>query len=231
MAQKKVYAVFGLGSFGQEVCRVLARKGGKVIAFDNQANLIDRIKDEVAQALLLDTTDEETLANAPLDDVDVAVVAIGNNVEASILTTALLKKIGVPYILARAISDIHLQVLKQVGADEVVNLEIEEGNRIAARLVATEVLDTIPISKEISLQEIYVPSPFVGKSPRDLELRSKYKVTIIAIKRFTTSVDDMGNPRRQEHLIFSGGDDVFESNDVLLIVGRNADLENLPEPQ
>ena len=229
MARERVYAVFGLGSFGQEVCRVLSQKGGKVIAFDNQPELIERIKDDVTQALLLDTTDEEALGGSPLDDVDVAVVAIGNNVEASILTTAVLKKMNVPYILARAISDIHLRVLRQIGADEVVNLEIDEGDRIANRLIATEVLDSIPISKDISLNEIYVPKTFVGKSLQELDVRNRLNVNVIAIKRFATSVDEMGNPAREEQLVFTSGTSVFEAGDILLVVGRNSDLEALRE--
>ena len=118
----RVFAVFGLGAFGSEICRSLSERGARVIAIDNQPRLIERIKEDVTQALLLDSTDEEALSGAPLEDIDVAVVAIGDDIEASILTTALLKSMGIPFIRARAVTDIHLKVLKQVGADEVVNL-------------------------------------------------------------------------------------------------------------
>ena len=102
--KQKVFAVIGLGTFGRRVAEVLADRGGEVIAIDNNPDLIDRVKDSVTQAVLLDATDETSLASAPFDDVDVAVVAIGDNVAASILATALLKRVGIPYILARSIS-------------------------------------------------------------------------------------------------------------------------------
>ena len=229
MAREKVYAVFGLGAFGQEVCRVLAEKEGKVIAFDNQPELIERIKDTVTQAYLLNTTDEDALKNAPLDDVDVAVVAIGNNIEGSILTTALLKRMEVPFILARAVTDLHYQVLQQIGADEVVNLEIEEGRRIALRLIATEMLDSIPLSKDISIAELDASHFFVGKSPKQLDLRNAFNVDVIAVRRFKTTIDEMGNPQKEEQLVFCAPEEIFQENDVLLVVGRNDDIHALRE--
>ena len=151
MAKEKVFAVIGLGAFGRKLCEVITERGGKVIAIDNDASLIDKIKDTATQAILLDATDVESLTNAPFDDVDVAVVAIGNNITSSILTTALLKRIGVPYILARAITERHEQVLKQVGADEIVNIEIDEGLRIGNKLISPDVLDRIPVSQSVSV--------------------------------------------------------------------------------
>ena len=124
MAKEKVFAVFGLGAFGNEVCRVLSEKGGKVIAFDNRPQPVERIKDQVSQVMVLDSTDEEALRSAPLENVDIAIVAIGDDVEASILTTALLKNMGIPYIIARAVTDIHMRVLRQIGANEVISLEM-----------------------------------------------------------------------------------------------------------
>lgn len=229
MAIEKVYAVFGLGSFGQEVCRVLARRRGKVIAFDNQPALIERIKDTVTQAYLLDTTDGDALKNAPLDDVDIAVVAIGNNIEASILTTALLKRMEVPYILARAVTELHLQVLQQVGADEVVNLEIEEGRRIALRLVATEILESIPLSKDISIAEFEASDFFIGKTLRQLDLQNRHGLNVIAVRRIKTEIDELGNPVNEEELVFVSGDEALRESDVLILVGRNHDLERLRE--
>ena len=126
MPKNKVFAVFGLGAFGLEVCRVLAEKGSTVIAIDNKVGQIEKIKNLVTQAVLIDSTDEESLRAAPIEDVDTAIVGIGENIESSILTTAILKKVGVPHIIARAISEIHAQVLRQVGASDVINIEIEE---------------------------------------------------------------------------------------------------------
>ena len=229
MARERVYAVVGLGTFGREVCRTLMEKGGKVIAIDNKAALIDRVKNEVTQAILIDTTDEETISRAPLESVDVAIVAIGDNVEASILTTALLKRIGVPRILSRAVSDIHEQVLRQVGADEIVNIEIDEGKRVANRLTSPEVLDTIPISDQISVSELFVPKSMVGVSLANLDLRTKFHVNVVSIKRDKITIDEYGNPNRSEELFFPGAEDALEDGDVLLVVGSNSDIETLKE--
>ena len=125
MVKGKIFAVIGLGSFGFEICREISGKGGKVIAIDNDPKKIDKIKDLVMQAILIDSRDEESLAKASLENIDVAVVAIGENLESSIITTALLKKLNIPQIISRASSDFHALVLKQIGATEIINLEID----------------------------------------------------------------------------------------------------------
>jgi len=229
MAKEKVFAVFGLGAFGNEVCRVLGEKGGKVIAFDNRPQPIEKIKDEVSQVMVLDSTDEDALRSAPLENVDIAIVAIGDDVEASILTTALLKNIGVPYIIARAVSDIHMRVLRQIGANEVINLEIEEGQRVASRLLTTEVLETIPVTEDYSIVELYVPESMAGKSLERLNLRQEYRVNVIAIERFKTNVDEEGNPVKEERVILPTKDDVLLTDDILILVGRNSDIETFKE--
>jgi len=227
--EEKVFAVFGLGSFGMEVCRGLVEKGGKVIAFDHQPQRIEKIKDLVTRVMALDSTDEDALRSAPLENVDVAIVAIGDDVEASILTTALLKNIGVPYIIARAVTDVHMRVLRQIGANEVINLEIEEGRRVASRLLTAEVLETIPVTEDYSIIELYVPESMVGKSLQRLNLRREYLVNVIAIERFKNTVDEEGNPVKEERVILPTKDDVLASDDIIIMVGRNSDLDAFRE--
>jgi len=227
--EEKVFAVFGLGAFGNEVCRVLTEKGGKVIAFDNRPQPIEKIKDTVSQAMVLDSTDEDALRSAPLENVDVAIISIGDDVEASILTTALLKDIGIPYIIARAVSEVHMRVLRQIGANEVLNLEIEEGRRVASRLLTAEVLETIPVSHDYSIVELYVPESMAGKSLQRLNLRDEYQVNVIAIERFKSTVDEEGNPVKEERVILPTGDDVLLNDDILIVVGSNSDLEAFRE--
>ena len=229
MAKEKVFAVVGLGSFGRRVCEVLVERGGKVIAIDHDSRLIDKVKDAVTQAVLLDSTDEDSIANAPFDDVDVAVVAIGDNVESSILTTALLKRIGLPYVLARSVSDLHEQVLKQVGADEIVNIEIDQGQRVAMRLMSPEVLDRIPISETISVAELYTPESLAGKSLAKVDLRKRFNISIVSITRTALSVDEVGNAVRDEQIVFPSADEVLQDTDVLLVVGKNDDIDAMKE--
>ena len=227
--EEKVFAVFGLGAFGMEVCRGLIAKGGKVIAFDSRTQPIEKVKDLVNQVMVLDSTDEDALRSAPLENVDVAIVAIGDDVEASILTTAILKDIGVPYIIARAVTDVHMRVLRQIGANEVINLEIEEGQRVASRLLTAEILETIPVTEDYSIVELYVPEGMVGKSLERLNLRADYMVNVIAIERFKTSVDEEGNPVKEERVILPTKDDVLLGDDILIVVGRNTDLDAFRE--
>jgi len=226
---EKVFAVFGLGAFGMEVCRGLTEKGSKVIAFDHRTQPIEKIKELVTQVMVLDSTDEDALRSAPLENVDVAIVAIGDDVEASILTTAILKDIGVPYIVARAVTDVHMRVLRQIGANEVINLEIEEGRRVAGRLLTAEVLETIPVTQEYSILELYVPESMVDKSLERLNLRREYMINVIAIERFKTTVDEEGNPIKEERVILPTKDDVLMSEDILIVVGRNTDLDAFRE--
>lgn len=229
MAKEKVFVVVGLGTFGRRVCEVLTEKGGKVIAIDQDASLVEKIKNEVTQAVLLDSTDEESLSRVPLEDCDFAVVAIGDNIEASILSTALLKKAGVPYILSRAVTDIHGRVLKQVGADEVVNIEIDEGTRIAQQLISPEVLDRVPLSKKMSMAEVYVQRSFWGKTLQELDLRRHASVNVVAIRRTTRSVDEMGNPVSNEEIIFPDASTDLKESDVLMVVGGDDDIDAFKE--
>ncbi len=229
MAKEKVFAVFGLGTFGLEVCRVISEKGGKVIAIDNQTELIEKVKNLVTQAILIDSTDEQSLKNAPIEDIDVAVVGIGQNIESSILTTAVLKNLGVPYIIARAVSDIHAQVLKQVGATEVINIEIEEGKRIASRMVSPDILDKVYLGQNQILAEVICSKNMSGKTILDIDLRKKLNVNIISIKHTSTKIDELGNPVVENIVDFPAPTTVIQKDDILVVVGREKDIDKLKD--
>ena len=225
MAKSRTFAVVGLGSFGSTICGVLAEKGASVVAMDRDPASVERIKSLVSAAVLLDTTDENSLLKAPLEDVDVAIVAIGDDIEASILTTALLRQQGVPYIVARAVSSIHETVLRRVGANEVINAEIDMGIRTARRLVAPDVLDSVPLSADVSLTETLAPDFFVGKTTTELNLEEKLRLRVVGILRSMVDLDDSGNSVRKDALIFPGPTDTIAEGDRLFVLGRNADLD------
>ena len=165
------------------------------------------------------------MQSAALGDVDTAVVAIGENIEASVLTTALLKQLGIPRIVARAINDLHLRVLKVLGADEIVNLEIEEGRRVASRVLAQEVLDIIPISADFSVAELYLPDRLAGKTVADV--RQEAEVNVMAVKRIQTTVDELGNPVKTETVFLPRDADALLEGDVFVLAGRTSALEDL----
>ena len=223
--KQKVFAVFGLGIFGQTVAESLIEKGGDVIAADNDPALVESFKNKVTTVLHIDSTDQKALEKAPLDDVDVGIVTVGDNIEASIITTVLLKQRGIPYIISRAISDIHEKILKQVGANEVINLQKSGGKALAQRLLAPEVLETIPISSEYSFAELYAPEPFIGKKLKDTELEEKFGLHLCMVKRIKTDIDDLGNPTSEEAIIFPDGNFIFEASDILMAAGRLNDIE------
>ena len=229
MGKERVFAVFGLGRFGSEICRVLSARGMRIIAVDENEKSIARVKDIVTQAVLMDSTDEEAIRNAGLQDVDVAIIAVGDNIDASILTTILLKNMGVPYIIARAISDVHAQVLRQIGATEVLNLEVDQGRRLAQRIIAPDIVDVIPVSDDQAIAELRIPKEFIGKSIRQLDVRKKYSVNIVSVKRTNTVIDDMGNPKREELVISPKPDDVLRVNDILVVLGTEKEINRLRE--
>jgi trk system potassium uptake protein TrkA len=229
MRKEKTFAVFGLGTFGLELCKVLSEKGGSVVAVDVKQKLIERVKESVTQAILIDSTDEDSIKSVPLENIDVAVVAIGDDMESSILTTAILKNMGIPNIITRAISDIHAQVLKQVGATEVLFIEIEEGRRLANKLISPDVLDRIPISKNQTLAEMITPDSFSGKSLQKLDLFNKFNINVISIKREQIKINDMGNPQKEETIIQPGSSVVLNKDDILVVIGSDEDINALKE--
>lgn len=176
-------AVIGLGIFGHEVAVSLARRGMSVLAIDRDESLVEAVKEDVEQALILDTTVEEGLREAGLADIPVVVVAIGNqNLEGSILTVALCKQLGVPRIVARAVSRLHEQILRQVGATEIINPEREMGQRAARQIAAPGFRELFNMSEGITVAEVPVPKEFIGKTVRELDIRRQYSVNVIAVR-------------------------------------------------
>lgn len=223
--KQKVFAVFGLGIFGQTIADALAKKGAEVIAVDNDPAVIEEFKNRVTTALHIDSTDEKALEKAPLDDIDIAIVTVGDDLESSIITTVLLKQRGVPYIISRAVSAVHAEILKQIGANEVINIQENVGKSLAQRLIAPEVLETIPISSEYSFAELYAPEPFIGKKEADIGLKEKFGLHLCMVKRIKTDIDDLGNPTREEIIVFPDKNLVFEASDILMAAGKHNDIE------
>ncbi len=222
---EKTFAVIGLGMFGWKVCQVLMEKGGQVIALDNRPEQINKIRDSVTQAILLDATDEDSIREAPFDQVDAAIVAIGDNIEASILTTNLLKQTGVPYIVARAVNKTHFQVLRQLGADEVINIEEEQGRRVALNLIAPSVMEKVALSKHIFLAEMYLPDGLENSSVASLDLVNRFHLRLTSVRRTVSELNTEGSAVRKESLLFPDPEDKLLEGDVLILIGTEEDLE------
>lgn len=219
-------AVIGLGKFGSTVARELTERGARVLAIDELKDRVEEIKESVAYAVTLNSTDRTALESVAIRDVDVAVVCIGEDVEANLLTTLLLKKIGVKKIWARAITELQLEILKTIEVDGIINLEEEMGKTIAQTLASANLGRYIPLAEGHSLAEVKIPDSFVGKTLRQLNPREKYKINVVALKRFVPAIDDLGERTLQEKIDnVPSSDEKLEEDTVLLIAGADRDIE------
>jgi trk system potassium uptake protein TrkA len=228
MVKDLVYVVVGLGAFGTNVALALADKGLSVVAIDNDADAIDQVKGKVAQALLIDADDPSFVARAPLDNVDVALVAL-TRFDVAILVVLYLKQVGVPRIIARAETAIHAQALKKVGADEIINVEEESGARLAHMLASPHVLDVISLSSEVSLAEVVAHNNIQNKTLEEIDVRAHFGLNVVALRRMEFKVDEEGFPLQGEILILPEDSDLVLSGDVLIVVGKPNDIDRFKE--
>ena len=178
----KSYIVVGLGRFGSEVACRLCEFGCEVLAIDHKSELVQQISNQVTQAVVGDARDKEVLKALGARNFDCAIVAIGDSLGDSVLATMNLKELGIPYVLCKAHDETHRQVLLKLGADKVVIPEQEQANRLARSLSSNNVLDYIELSDACGIIEVPAPTAWVGKSLKDLNVRAKLGVNIIAIK-------------------------------------------------
>ena len=219
------FAVIGLGRFGQKLAASLTMNEAEVIAIDLNREIIEQIRDQVTYAVRLDSTDEDALRSQNVDKVDVAIVGIGQSskgFESSVLTVVNLKTMGVPLIYARAESLMQGQVLSKVGATEVIYPEIESAQRWAYKLISPQIMDKLDFAPGYSIASMLAPESFNEKTVLDLQLRQKYRVNLVSIKRGEKSgiADEIINVPLAETIIYEG--------DILMVAGKDADLARLP---
>ncbi len=223
-------AVIGLGNFGNSVAKSLAEKGAYVTAIDLNKDLVEEIKNSVSLAVSLNTTDSKALKSINIQDVDVALVCIGNDVEANILTVFLLKKLGVKKIWARAIDPLQQDILKMMEIAGIINLEEEMGKIVASSLVSTSLIKNIPLSPGHSIAEVKIPLAFIGKAIKYIKPRENYNVNIVAIKKNVPTINSVGERTFKEFIEdVPLPDTIFEENDILLIVGADENIEKISQ--
>ncbi|MCY6482766.1 TrkA family potassium uptake protein [Clostridium aestuarii] len=213
--KKKQFVVIGLGRFGSSIAKTLYSLGNDVLAIDADEETIQNVADSVTHAVQADATDENSLKTLGVSNFDVAVVTIGSDVQASIMATLLAKDLGVKYIIAKAHNELHGKVLKKIGADRVIFPERDMGVRVAHNLVSSNILDYIELSSDYSIAEIASPEDWNGRTLKELNMRSKYGINVMALKR------------NNEVNISPSADDTIQPGDVIVAIGGIEELNKL----
>ena len=209
---KKEFAVIGLGRFGGSICRTLAEQGMEVMAIDINEDRVNDYSMIASHAVVGDSTDEKVLKELGIRNFDHVVVAIGDNIQASILTTIILKELGVRNITVKAQNDYHEKVLVKIGADQIVHPERDMGKRIANNMISNSVLDYLELSDEHSIVEIVASEKIDGHSIINLDIRAKYGINIVAIKR------------KNEIIVSPQANEIINEKDILIVIGADVDI-------
>ena len=210
---KKQYAVLGLGIFGTSVALELETLGCEVIVVDNNMEKVQEISEYVSYAICADIQDSEVMKSLGAKNLDGAIVAIGNNFEGSILATISAKEAGIPFVIAKAQSELHERILKKVGADSIIHPEKEMGTRTARSLISGNFADWIELSDDYSMLEIKIPKNWVGKQLIDLKIREKYGVNVVGVVE-NGEMDVTIDPYR-----------IFTENTIVILIGSNEALK------
>ena len=227
------FAVIGLGRFGKKLAIALAMSGAEVIAIDQDRAQIDLIRDQVSLAVRLDSTDEEALKAQGVDKADVVIIGIGQHgkgFESAILTVVHLKQMGVKQIYARAEDLIAGEVFSKVGATDVIYPEIESAQRWAYKLIAPQIGEKIDFAPGYSLARVKAPASFDGKTVMDLQLRQKYSINLVAVKRGEHTKTKKSEKAGREGIInVPMPNTIIYQDDILMVAGSDADLAKLPQ--
>lgn len=206
------FAVIGLGRFGSSICRELRKEGKQVLAIDRDESKVNEFKNIATHAVILDSTDEEALKEIGIKNVDHVIVAIGENIQASILTTVILTDLGVEKITVKAQNDHHEKILRKLGIDRVVHPERDMGRRIALNIISNNILDYLDLSDDHRIAEVKAGKKMIGKSLQQLDIRARYQCNVVAVKRGEV-IDVSPKPEFE-----------FNMDDILLVIGKEKDI-------
>lgn len=213
--ENKQYAVFGLGVFGSTVAQTLEKYGCEVLAVDKNIDHVERISQHVTKAVMADVTHKEALLALDIQDVDVVIIALTNNLEGAVLATMLLKELGVAHVIAKAKNHQHQRILEKVGADKVVRVERDMGERIARGLLHKSIVDITALDDRYSVSEIKAPAFWYQKTVVQLNVRHVYKMNLLGVKH--QGSDDLSLNVDPDYQIQEG--------DCFLVIAQREDLE------
>ena len=191
MSMNRTYAVFGLGRYGRAVAEELVKSGAEVIAIDENEEYVNDASAVIPICKCADITDLEVVEKLGIANVDVVIVAMASNLEASVMAVTLCKEVGVPTVIAKCSNELHQKILSRVGADRVVFPEKESGTRLAKNILSSGFVDLIELSEDISMVELDVKTDWEGKTLLQLDLRKKYSMNVVAIRKGEAVVTDI----------------------------------------
>ena len=220
------FAVIGVGRYGSTIARKLSERGAEVFAIDTNKDKVDALKDDVALAVNLDSTDKKALLSQNIQGVDAAIVAIGENFQAVILTSMNLLELGVPSVIARSGSDAQRQILEKVGVSEVLTPEEEVATLVCERLVNPSVISFLQLPDNYEIAEIKAPRACVNKNIEDVGLRNKYSLSLITIKRKIVNKD--GDIEQHITGVTNTDTPIYET-DTLVVFGTVKDVARFIE--
>ncbi|MDV2685255.1 TrkA family potassium uptake protein [Alkalihalophilus lindianensis] len=210
---KRQFAVIGLGRFGGSVCCALIEQGMEVLAIDQDEARVNKYRDLVTHAVVADATDEQALKHLGIRNFEHVIIAIGDNIQASILTTLILDELGVEHITVKAQNDYHEKVLTKIGAERIVHPERDMGVRLAHHLLSKNVLDYLELSDKHSIIEIIASTKMSGKTLMKLDVRAKFGCNVMAIKR------------GREIIVSPQATQLIKEEDILIVIGADEDIK------
>lgn len=224
MAEMK-FAVIGLGQFGMAIAKTLAVKGMEVLAIDRDEQIVDQIADSVANAVALDSTDRKALLSVDIQDFDAVVVAIGEDFEQLLLTTTQLMELGVRRIMARARGRNQQLILRKIGIDEVLLPEDEVGANVAEKLMNPSIVSYLDLPESYCIMEVHCPSLVAGRTLAGIDMRRRYQINLITIKKPGATPDNTNGEKHYRILGIPGGDTILEVDQTLVLFGKRENLE------
>lgn len=215
--KRKEFVIIGLGQFGMNVAKTLSNSGATVMVVDKNEQCLEQIADQVTHTICADATNPEAMRQLGIRNYDGAIVGIGHELETSVLITIQLKEMGVPFVMAKAATDLEGRILHKVGADKVIFPDREMGIRVGNQIMNGNYFEALELSEQYSIVDVDVPAPWRGKTLRGLNIRSKYGVNVIGIRGL------------EEININPEADYELKEDDVLIVLGHNSDLQRLRE--
>lgn len=221
------YIIVGLGIFGGYLAKRLTNMGHEVIGIDSNESRVEIIKDSITHSIIMDATDQAAVKNLPLKDTDVVVIAIGEDVGASIMSTAIFKQLQSKRIIARAINHLHETVIQAIGVDEIIHPEEETADRLSKRLEMKGVLDSLEISDEYNIVEVKVPKRYIDMTVAEADIRKEFFLNILTVIKIEQKKNLIGINTPHKNVIGVVTPEYsFESEDVMLLFGR---IKNIQE--